>query len=137
MIIRRTFLLALAGASAALIASPSAEDEAQKAAEAWLKLVDSGDYGASWDEAAPAFQEKVPRERWVSMVDGVRKPLGEVRSRSLAALTATSSLPGAPDGEYVVIQYKTEFAGKAGAVETITPMKAPDGSWRVSGYFIR
>jgi hypothetical protein len=47
------------------------------------------------------------------------------------------SLPGAPDGEYVVIQFTTSFDGKAVATETVTPMKDPDGHWRVSGYYIR
>jgi len=45
--------------------------------------------------------------------------------------------PGAPDGEYVVIQYDSSFENKTEAVETVTPMLDPDGVWRVSGYYIR
>ncbi len=48
-----------------------------------------------------------------------------------------SSLPGAPDGNYVVIQFKTTFEHKAQAVETVTPMLENDGVWRVTGYFIK
>ncbi len=48
-----------------------------------------------------------------------------------------TSLPGAPDGEYVVIQIQTSFENKKSAVETITPMLDKDGRWRVSGYQIR
>ena len=48
-----------------------------------------------------------------------------------------TELPGAPDGEYVVFQFDTQFERKRAAVETVTPMCDPDGSWRVSGYFIR
>ena len=48
-----------------------------------------------------------------------------------------TELPGAPDGEYVVFQFDTQFERKRAAVETVTPMRDPDGSWRVSGYFIR
>jgi hypothetical protein len=47
------------------------------------------------------------------------------------------SLPGAPDGQYVVIKYDTTFANKAAAVETVTPMREADGSWKVSGYFVK
>jgi len=36
-----------------------------------------------------------------------------------------------------VIQYETRFENKASAIETVTPMKQKDGSWKVSGYFIR
>ena len=48
-----------------------------------------------------------------------------------------TSLPGAPDGEYVVIQMETSFENKASAVETITPMRDSDGEWRVAGYYIK
>ncbi len=48
-----------------------------------------------------------------------------------------TSLPGAPDGKYVVIQFKTSFENKKSATETITPMMDNDGKWRVSGYFIK
>jgi hypothetical protein len=44
---------------------------------------------------------------------------------------------GRSDGEYVVIQFDTQFENKAAAVETIAPMHEKDGSWRVSGYFIK
>jgi len=46
-------------------------------------------------------------------------------------------MPGAPDGEYVVIQYETEFEKKASAVETVTPERDKNGTWRVSGYYIK
>ncbi len=49
----------------------------------------------------------------------------------------SNTLPGAPDGEYVVIRYRTEFENKMKAVETVTPMLEADGAWRVSGYYIR
>jgi hypothetical protein len=58
-------------------------------------------------------------------------------SRRVKGAQYATSLPGAPDGEYVVIQYDTSFAHKASAVETITPMRDGDGQWRVSGYFIK
>jgi len=62
---------------------------------------------------------------------------GAVKSRRVASSQATHSLPGAPDGDYVVIHFATSFEQKADATETVTPMKDPDGHWRVSGYYIR
>jgi hypothetical protein len=44
---------------------------------------------------------------------------------------------GAPDGEYVVIQYDTKFDNKAAAVETVTVARGKDGVWRVAGYYIK
>lgn len=113
------------------------EELAQKSAEAWLALTDSGKYAESWDEASQFFKSRVAKDQWVGMVQSVRAPLGAVRSRKLKSATYTKSLPGVHDGEYVVIQYDTSFQNKQSAVETITPMLDKDGKWRVSGYYIK
>lgn len=112
-------------------------EAAKKSATAWLALVDGGKYGESWDEASTLFKSAIARATWESAVRGVRNPLGETKSRKLKSATYTKTLPGAPDGEYVVIQYDTTFANKAQAIETITPMLDKDGKWRVAGYYIK
>lgn len=106
------------------------------AAKEWLGLVDSAKYQQSWLEAAPMFKQVVVEKFWVNQIASVRGPLGRVESREFIGAQFTSTLPGAPAGEYVVIQFKTHFAGKPDSVETVTPMWA-EGAWRVSGYFIR
>jgi len=121
----------------AAAAQDKPEQAAQKSAESWLTLVDSGNYGQSWDQAAQLFRTAVTRDEWSGKIRAVRDPLGKVTSRKLKSATYTKTLPGAPDGEYVVIQYETAFEHKQSAVETITPMLDKDGTWRVSGYFIR
>ena len=60
-----------------------------------------------------------------------------VVKRTLKSKQYATELPGAPDGRYVVIQFETSFANKRSAVETVTPMKQDDGTWRVSGYFVK
>ena len=57
-------------------------------------------------------------------------------SRKLVSATYATSLPGAPDGEYVVLQYQTRFKYKKSAIETVTPM-LDNKRWRVSGYYVR
>jgi hypothetical protein len=47
------------------------------------------------------------------------------------------TLPGAPDGKYVVIQFESSFSNKKAAIETVTLMMDSDVKWRVSGYFIK
>jgi len=108
-----------------------------EAAQAWLAMVDAGGYGKSWDEAAAYFKVALPKDQWERSLQAVRKPLGKVVSRVMKKSTYTKSLPGAPDGQYVVIQYNTSFENKKSAVETVTPMLDKDGKWRVSGYFIK
>ncbi len=126
---------ALLGCSAA--SNPTAEQAALDAATAWLELVDAGRYGESWDEASEYFQTVVTREQWESSLKGIRAPLGNITSRNLGSSQYAKELPGVPDGEYVMIQYQTSLEFKKSASETVTPMMDMDGTWRVSGYYIK
>ncbi|MBW8038616.1 MAG: DUF4019 domain-containing protein [Planctomycetes bacterium] len=114
-----------------------AEKAAVHAAAAWLKLLDSGKYSQSWDEAAQYVKALVSKDKWQNSIKGVRGPLGKMVSRELKSKSYTTTAPGAPDGQYVIIQYKTSFENKASAIETVTPMLGTNGKWKVSGYFIK
>ena len=118
-------------------AADNATGKAQTAALAWLALVDAEKYGQSWSEAALLFRSAVMQVDWVNAVTAVRAPLGALKSRTLKSANFTRSLPGAPDGEYVVIQFDSQFEHKASAAETVTPMRDKDGIWRVAGYYIK
>jgi len=131
-------MLAVLLCSVALAQDETAKKkEAQSAAESWLALVDAGKYAQSWDEAASFFKAAVTKENWEKMVSAARDPLGAKGSRNLVSAQYTTTLPGAPKGEYIVITYATNFASMPSAIETITPMLDKDGRWRVSGYFIK
>ena len=47
-----------------------------------------------------------------------------------------SSLPGVPDGEYLVIQFQTDFQNKKTSTEILTLSKN-SGKWLTVGYFIQ
>jgi hypothetical protein len=110
---------------------------ASHTAQSWLKLVDAGQYRQSYKDASSYFQSRISERKWVAKVKPVRAPLGALVSRNLHAAQYTTTLPGAPDGKYVVMQFDTSFQHKKSAVETVTAMMEPDGQWRVCGYFIR
>ena len=120
-----------------LTPTPTREQPALDVAVPWLAMIDSGQYGESWDAAASLFKQSVTREQWVNGLTKSRSPLGKVQSRTLQAARYQTDLPGAPPGEYVQIQYVTTSQDGGASTETITLMKDPDGIWRVSGYFIR
>lgn len=124
-------------AMAAMAEQPKKEDLAVAAAKNWLAMADQGKYAESWKEAAEYFKGAVKQEQWEQMLPAVRKPLGKVVSRNLKTATYKTALPGAPDGEYVIIEFQTSFENKKSAIETVTPMLEKDGKWRVSGYFIK
>ena len=139
----KKFVLALMGIGIIIIigCSPASNSEAEKAAlksaKAWLTLVDSEEYEESWDEAAGFFKGAVPQEQWQQSMQSIRKPFGKNISRKLQLKLYLTSLPGAPDGEYVVIKFDSSFENKKYTLETVTPMLDKDGKWRISGYFMK
>ena len=100
-------------------------------------MVDNRRYVESWNEAAQDFKSAISKDQWEKAIQAARKPLGKNLSRELISKSYHTSLPGAPDGKYVVLQFKTSFENKKSATETITPVMDKDGKWRVSGYYIK
>ena len=105
-------------------------------AKEWLGLIYDNNYSQSWDNAASLFQKAVTKEQWTQQLSGIVPPLGKVISREVISAEYHTELPGAPDGEYIVIQFKTSFENKNESVETVTQM-IDDDQWKVSGYFIK
>jgi hypothetical protein len=130
-------LLSVLTLSAASFCEDKAERLATESANHWLTLVDGGNYASSWNTAAPLFKNSVLKNQWVQMLQATRAPLGKVLSRNIKSAIYKTSLPGAPDGQYVVIQFESSFEHKKSVIETVTPSLGDDGQWRVSGYFVR
>lgn len=125
------------GSAMASAQNAEKEQAAIAVAEQWLELVDASRYGQSWKQAAEIFRNGVAKTDWRDSMRAVRAPLGRLKSRKVLRADYRTSLPGAPDGEYVVVQFQASFANKQAAVETVTPLLEKDGNWRVSGYYIR
>ena len=134
-----TLVLCAALCLPAALARAADNEEAQaiEAATKWLALCDAGRYAESWREASSFFRGAITEKALTDALTGIRKPLGAVKDRTRQSSVLARSLPGAPDGSYVVLTYDTAFANKANAVETVTFMLDKDGSWRAAGYFIK
>ena len=134
---KKGFTLALILAICALIApaAPS-NDEMKATGEAWLALIDNQNYAESWREASSVFRAQVTEQKWTDAMKNSREPFGAPVSRKLLRVSFAKALPGAPDGEYAVLQFQTSFAKKADSVETVTFM-LDDGKWKSAGFFIR
>lgn len=104
---------------------------------AWLALMDAGDHSGTWSSAASAFKGALTAAQWRQAVQGARTPMGAVQHRREKATSFTRSLPGAPEGQYAVVQFDTDFINKTKVVETLTLVLEADGVWRVTGYFVR
>lgn len=110
------------------------EDAAEAAAGEWIALVDTAGYASSWQEAAPVFQSGISEDEWVQAVEQVRGQVGEIESRSLYNSEYRTTLPNAPQGEYVVLQYQSSFARLPQAMEMVVMTKTEEDDWKAAGY---
>jgi len=117
--------------------NPGAEQLAAQTAQDWLALVDGGKNLESWQQAAEYFRAAVPQEQWLQTIKAAREPLGALVSREIKSTKYTTSVPGGPDGKYVIVQFSSSFENKKTAIETVTPMMDKDNTWRVSGYYVK
>jgi hypothetical protein len=111
--------------------------EAKTAAKAWLALLDAQDYTATWEQAGELLKGAVELRRWQRTMSVTLGPLGQVASRAVRTSKYSTTLPHAPDGEYVVIEYDTSFESQQTALEEVILKNETDGMWRVSGYRIK
>ena len=108
----------------------------QKAARDWLALTDRGDAKASWNAAGKQFQNAISADRWAEGLKALRLPLGAIAGRTMLSTEFTKSFPGAADGDYAMLVFRTNFGKKTDGRETVTLQRESDGNWRVIGYSI-
>lgn len=118
-------------------ANAEKENAAVAAAEQWLEAIDAGDYDKGWQEASELFRASVESDKWEESMLEFHKPLGKLLSRNVRTKSYMDQLPGAPDGEYVIIEFDASYENKKETLETVTPMLEESGEWRVSGYYIK
>lgn len=130
------FVVAGAAPLAAQDPHEAHEQAARADAEAWLALIDAGDYQASWEAAASPFKQAVTPELWAQQGALISGQLGEFQGRRLEDAQYTTELPNVPPGEYVALTYASEFANLPAAREFVT-LVLEEGEWRVIGYYVR
>ena len=130
-------LAVLSGVWLGARAQSQAAEFAIESAETWLAMVDRGELRRSWKQAATFFRDTVSQRQWMQAVRPVRARLGVLKSRQFKSATYTSSLPGAPEGDYFVIEFRAQFEHQESAIETVTAMRDRDGEWRVAGYYVK
>jgi hypothetical protein len=111
--------------------------KARDSAKEWLTLLDGQEWERTWEQAGELLKAAVSQDEWAKKMSVTLGPLGKVDSRAVRSTEYSTTMPGAPDGEYVVVKMDTSFENKQTATETVVLKKEPDGAWRVSGYFIR
>ncbi len=129
-----------APASVSAPAKPAAgqEDNSESlgSARSWLTHLDSGDWAGSWEASGAFFRTQISQSQWIAQAMAAREPLGTVLDRDVQLVMRTGELPGAPPGEYEILEFSTNFANRSGAVERVI-MRHSGDDWELAGYFIR
>lgn len=132
------FVLALAGCGYAAAAGEEIDtSDAMGSAQRWLALVDAGRGRDAYGAAAESLRKAVEQLKWEVSVDALRDTLGGVIGRKLRSAQFTRTMPGAPDGEYVVFTFDARMEKKGFATEIVVCEREKDGAWRVDGYWVK
>ncbi len=118
----------VADTPAAAPSTVAAESAAVASARDWLALVEKGDWNASWEATGQSFKALNTVETWSRVAQQVQGPLGAVKSR---VLISEETVPAPPYG-YQMVKFRTDYANKAGAIETLSLVRE-GGAWRVVG----
>lgn len=110
---------------------PAAPSSCLSSMRLWLSLIDTGGYVQSWENAAPYFRTRMPREEWVSRLEGIRGPLGKLLDRKMISEKARLA------GQWREVQFEASFEGLPAALETVTFGRQSKGEWLAVGYIIR
>ena len=109
----------------------SGESPPVAAARRFLALVDAGDWAGSWNAAGQSFRALNTSARWAEAAARVHGPLGPASHRELVG---SNYVPAPPAGAWLV-KFRTRFASKPDAIETLSLAQEGDG-WHVVGLMV-
>ena len=112
------------------------EQAAQRQALGFLGYLDHGRFADSYAYTGMLIRSQLDRDAFASQVEKARAGTGTVQSRELIDAGYSTTVPGAPEGQYVVLHYHSSFANRPDTVETLTLAMAK-GYWRVDGWYIK
>tara|TARA_R110000868_G_scaffold136672_2_gene349721 strand:+ start:779 stop:1561 length:783 start_codon:yes stop_codon:yes gene_type:complete len=113
------------------VAQDAAQSEVVDIARQWLALVDEGRWDESYRGFGTAFQKLNSVQVWAEASQQARVPLGAMITREFVS---QQNLPAPPAG-YEVVKFRTRFANKTDAIETVS-LDREGGQWRVVGVTI-
>ena len=124
---------------AAIVDEPSVKppppETARKHADAWLALVDKGDYASAYRAMSPYFRSQYSQNDVADLISHERKNLGNISSRQINASTTAYNPPGMPKGYYITYGFKTKFTKEKRNIYEAVQVAWLGKSWNVSGFF--
>jgi TonB family protein len=125
----------LLGTAVAMPPPQTPEKAAQEAAEAWLRLIDAGQYSESWYELAEVAKARIPKESWEKLSNDGAMPNGvdEGMARKLIRAESKLSLTSTKDKGGVQLVYMHEDKHHS-TTEVFELVQEEARGWRVAFY---
>ena len=117
-------------------AQDTPEKEAQRAAESWLALVDTGKSAESWQALAAPARDSIGQWRWKIGFAMAEKKFGPISRRTLRSAKFSTKSPSGRPGEFVFIEFGSTSTKKSAVTEKLATMRESDRQWRVVTYTI-
>jgi hypothetical protein len=114
------------------------DPQAVAVANKWLSVFDAGNYAQAYAMFPARIRSPgdAVEKQWGGHQRANRTTLGSTLSRQFVKAYFARTLPGAADGYYELLMYKTSFQHKAQATEGVTLTKE-SGHWQVLGDRVR
>ncbi|RXV68127.1 DUF4019 domain-containing protein [Burkholderia stabilis] len=140
---RAKWLIGCAVASIAIGAHAQSAGESAdtllRDSNAVFKLLDAGQYGAVWSDAAAFVKARIKQDQFAADMQRARQSFGAVDHRGWAQITRIrySNSSTTPDGLYANVDYATTLTSGATVFEKLSFRLDDDGRWHLTGYVPR
>jgi hypothetical protein len=94
-----------------------AQSESQ--ARGFLQLLDQGLQDESWQTMSAAFQSLNDRAYWKTRQQVIRTSYGTLEARDLKHISYRKTFSLSPDGEYIIVQFRSNYQNRAETIETV------------------
>ena len=111
------------------------EEAARQSVEAWLSLIDAGNYSGAYQATGSLFRESVTAEEFRGLMEERQALLGALESRTLGSTQRLTTVPDAPPGDYFVFEFDGVYELRPAARERVTAVSESE-EWRVVGIYL-
>jgi uncharacterized protein (TIGR03067 family) len=109
-------------------------EAATRAAEAWLKLIDAGEYVRAWEEA-DAITKSNPRDEFAQFFQELARKNGKPLTRTLTSREFERLGSGAPSDFSITLTYHVNYERAGDRTVTVGVVLQADGRWRVQTWW--
>jgi hypothetical protein len=112
-------------------------DHLDRQARGYLEFLDQNNFEEAWEEMSDLFRSLNNKTHWQNQQQVIRSIYGPLSFRQLLRFSYRQSYSLSPDGEYVIVQYKSGYQNRTDTVETVVFDCRNDPECSIREYIIK